>query len=339
MLVTNQFLYILTFISALILTAVLRRYALKKSLLDIPNARSSHGIPTPRGGGLSIVLCFLVSLVWLYSGNQIADQVYYALLASGIMIGTIGFWDDHQSVSAMIRITAHFACAIWVIYWIGGIISIRILDHNIQLGWIGNVIGVLLLVWLLNLYNFMDGIDGLAAMETIFIALSASLLVFLRGGSANYATALLFVLSLASMGFLVWNWPPAKIFMGDVGSGFIGFMLAALAILTSLDGSLPLWSWLILFGVFLTDSTITLMGRIWRKERWYEAHRNHAYQIASRLLQSHKKVTMVVASINVFWLLPFAILATFLRAYGLLWLLIAYAPLVLLINKLAAVKV
>lgn len=330
-------LYLIVFFSSLLLTAVIRQYALRKDLLDIPNFRSSHSVPTPSGGGLSIVLCFVVVLALMYFQNRLENEVFYALSGGGLLVASVGFWDDHHPISARWRISIHFLAAFWILYWIGGLASADKLPVFGGFGWLGFTIGTFFLVWLLNLYNFMDGIDGLAAVETIYIALSAGILILVRGSSDELAT-LLIVLAFSCLGFLFWNWPPAKIFMGDVGSGFLGLVLGGFVLMTSIDQSLPFWSWLILFGVFLVDATFTLSRRIMRGERWYEAHRSHAYQIASRLLGSHKKATMSVLIINIVWLLPLAMLASFYPKSGILWVIISYLPLTILAEKLGAGK-
>ncbi|MBU4396498.1 MAG: glycosyl transferase family 4, partial [Proteobacteria bacterium] len=135
------------------------------------------------------------------------------------------------------------------------------------------------------------------------------------------------ILFVAAAGFLVWNWPPAKIFMGDACSGFLGFCFGILAIMTSVDTKMTLWTWLILLGVFIADATVTLLRRIFRKERFFEAHRSHAYQILSRRWHSHKKVTLGVLAVNILWLFPCAFFSISWPCYGLFFAIISYVPL------------
>jgi len=128
----------------------------------------------------------------------------------------------------------------------------------------------------------------------------------------------LICLGVSSIGFLLWNWPAAKIFMGDVGSGFLGFVLCVLMLATSQGKGISLWTWLILFGLFLVDATVTLMRRMIQREKWYSAHRSHAYQWLARQWGSHTRVTLLALAINVFWLLPIAYLS--IRFSDVAWL-------------------
>ncbi len=133
---------------------------------------------------------------------------------------------------------------------------------------------------------------------------------------------------VSSLGFLVWNWPPARIFLGDVGSGFLGIVIGFLAVFSVSSGQLPLWSWLILSAVFLVDATVTLLRRVIRRERWYEAHRSHAYQHLSRRFKSHLKVVWAVCAVNIFWLFPLALIAAFFPGYTFLCMFFAFSPLI-----------
>lgn len=315
------------FASSYFLTGWFRRYALNKNMLDVPNARSSHTLPTPRGGGLSVVLVFLSAVGGLSFFDVIAiDPVYIAgLILSGALVAGIGFWDDHVSIPAKWRFLVHFIAATGALLILSEMPELRFFSIEIS-GW-GLLFGIyaIMLVWLLNLYNFMDGIDGIAGVEAITTAGSAALLLLLQG--QNDWGLLMLLLAASAGGFLVWNWPPAKIFMGDACSGFLGFVLGLLAVLTSLFGAMNLWSWWILLGVFIVDATITLLRRIMRGEAWHQAHRSHAYQILSRRLNSHKKVTQGVLAINVFWLLPWAYVSMIYEAWAPLICFVAMAPL------------
>ncbi|EKT4532931.1 glycosyl transferase, partial [Pseudomonas putida] len=187
------------------------------------------------------------------------------------------------------------------------------------------------LVWMLNLYNFMDGIDGIASVEAITTSLGGALAALIAGQTGLVAPALL--LAAATGGFLLWNFPPARIFMGDAGSGFLGMMLAALSIQAAQAAPELLWSWLILLGVFVVDATWTLLRRIARGEKFYEAHRSHAYQFASRQHGRHKPITIAIVAINVLWLLPLSLMVAGGWVDGLTGSLIAYSPLLLLATR------
>ncbi|MDD0843125.1 glycosyltransferase family 4 protein [Pseudomonas sp. Gutcm_11s] len=314
-------------------TGGLRQYALHRNLLDVPNQRSSHSVPTPRGGGMAIVLSFLLALLVLWLCEWISASLAVALLGAGLLVALIGFLDDHGHVPARWRLLIHFVAAIWGLYWLGGAPAVVVGDTNIELDWLGVVLGTFYLVWLLNLYNFMDGIDGIAGIEAVTTCLSVVLICVLMG---RWQVALMpAVLGLASLGFLLWNFPPAKIFMGDAGSGFLGLMLGMLSLHMAWVEPQLFVSWLILLGVFLVDASVTLVRRLLRGEKIYQAHRSHAYQYASRRYGRHLPVTLAVAAINLFWLAPLAVWAAF---HGNDWLVLslAYVPLVLLALKFRA---
>lgn len=308
------------------LTYGMRRYALSRNLLDVPNGRSSHSAPTPRGGGVAIVLTFLSGLPILFSLGGLDRSLMWALLGAGGWIALLGFIDDHKHVAARWRLLGHFAGAIWIVAWLGGMPVINVHGQQFELGWAGHLLAVVGLVWLLNLYNFMDGIDGIASIQAVSVCVGGVLLYWLSGHLRDAWS--LALLAAAVAGFLFWNFPPARIFMGDAGSGFLGAILGALALHAGWISTELLWAWLILLGVFVVDTSWTLMRRLARRERVYEAHRSHAYQFASRRLKRHLPVTMAVAFINVFWLLPVAGLVTLGYIEGAWGVLLAYAPLV-----------
>lgn len=310
------------------LTHVLRRYALHKSLLDIPNGRSSHTIPTPRGGGVAIVISYLVALLWMLFAGLIGRDPFLALFGAGTLIAALGFLDDHGHIAARWRLLGHFFAVAWALFWLGGLPAINVFGMTLAPGLIVDVLAAFYLVWLLNLYNFMDGIDGIASVEAICVCVGAAIIYALSG----FATLvwLPFLLACAVAGFLFWNFPPAKIFMGDAGSGFLGIMLGCLSLQGAWISSQFLWVWLILLGVFIVDATVTLIRRLVRGDKVYEAHRSHAYQFASRRFGKHLPVTSAVGVINLCWLLPVAVCVTRFGLDGALGVIIAYAPLLAL---------
>lgn len=325
-----------SFAASYLLTGLIRRYALNHSLLDVPNARSSHVVATPRGGGLAVVIVFLSiigGLSLLDSSIQIKPSL--GLILSGASVAGIGFWDDRQSIPARWRFMVHFAAAAWGLYWLGGLPPVIFFEHIVDLGWAGQVLGLLYLVWLLNLYNFMDGIDGIAGIEAVTVCCGGALMVWLVVPDSGVWMPPVF-LAAAVLGFLVWNFPPARIFMGDAGSGFLGIMLALFSVQAAWLESRLLWVWLILLGVFIVDATVTLCRRVMRGEKFYQAHCSHAYQYASRTLGAHRPVTLAVCAINVFWLMPLASLVALEKLDGALGLLVAYLPLLLLVYRYKA---
>ena len=267
-----------------LLTGAVRRYALRSDLLDVPNERSLHRTPTPRGGGLAIALVTLAGLTIAALRSEIPAPVAWALGVGGALVAAVGWLDDRRGVSARFRAAVHLIAAGWAAYWIWGELSLAA------------VAGVVCLVWAINLYNFMDGIDGLAGAEAGSVGIMAGAL-FLMAGREDLAVVASLV-AAAATGFLGWNRPPARIFMGDVGSGFLGFTFGALALIADRSGALPLALGLLLAGVFAFDATITLLRRMARGERWQEAHRSHAYQRLVQAGRTHAEVTSGVLLVN-----------------------------------------
>jgi Fuc2NAc and GlcNAc transferase len=326
---------IAAFLAAYLLTGLLRHYALHRGVIDIPNSRSSHAMPTPRGGGLSFVLVFFTALAVMLSLEQaaldITPNVLWALLLGGGIVALVGFIDDHGHIPARWRFLAHLIAAALALYIL-----------NVSWSWFWLLFATVALVWLLNLFNFMDGIDAIAAGEALSVLLGAALIAFFQSAAAPL-TFLWLLLASGVGGFLVWNRPPAKIFMGDAASGFLGLTLGLFALISVQDGTLNLACWLILLGCFIVDATYTLLARMWRGERWYEAHRSHAYQKFSARWQTqrqaqgysaeqsrafaHRNTTLAMLAINTLWLLPLAWAATIWPDFAALWAATAWLPL------------
>jgi Fuc2NAc and GlcNAc transferase len=324
-----------TVLLAWLITGMVRRHALNNAILDVPNSRSSHLVPTPRGGGLAIVLTFLPCVTALYLRQLLDLPIAAALAAGGGSIAIVGYLDDRKALPASIRFVVHMAASIGVVILLGGLAGSSLRAIGLQGIFAGSVIAVLSLSWMTNLFNFMDGIDGIAASETVFIAIAGAWLSWRAGADPGLVIAML-ALSGATIGFLIWNWPPARIFMGDVGSGFLGFILAALGLAASRSGVTPIEVWVILGGVFLVDSSATLLRRIVRGDRWLEAHRTHAYQHLARRWHGHRPVTAAILAVNVVWLLPLAWMAETFREQAWWFVAAALIPLAVLAIAIGA---
>lgn len=302
-----------------------RTYALKRNLLDVPNTRSSHAVPTPRGGGIAIILVSLSSIAFHASIGIVHRDVAAGLIGGGLLSGAIGYLDDTQrTLSTWWRLAIHLVAAAWILFWLPGFPPIPVLGTAIDLGWVGFVGGALYLVWMLNLTNFMDGIDGITSVEAFTVCLAGALLSMSAGGPfQNVVTPL--ACASATAGFLVWNWPPAKIFLGDAGSGFLGLLMAALSLQAASFEPRLLWSWLIMLGIFVVDASVTLAFRIALGNSWREAHRTHAYQHLATRSGSHLSVTLGVALINTCLLFPVALMVALGMMDGALGVLVTYA--------------
>ena len=307
--------YLIIFIVSLILTWVVRYIAIRKSIIDIPNDRSSHAVPTPRGGGLAVIVVLYAGLAYLFYQKMIQINLFYALLC-GLPLSIIGFADDILNLKPVVRFFVQFVCACSALYILGGL---RFLDlgifalqpaQNSILSMLLILFAFIAIIWSINLFNFLDGIDGYIGSEIVF----AGIAIFLLSGE-NIGI----LLATSVGGFLIWNWPKAKIFMGDVGSTLLGFIVAIMAIYHQNNHILSIPVWLILTSVFWFDATITLFRRIKNKEKLSQAHRKHAYQRIVRAVWSHQKTTLSALAINVAGL-GLAWLANTFKTYSLAFL-------------------
>lgn len=318
-----------------LLTGWLRGLALARGMIDEPNARSSHLLPTPRGGGLAFVVVVLASLPALAMTGALLLRPLWGLLGAGVLVAGIGWIDDHRHVPAPWRLLVHFAAAAWALAWLGGLPPLEVFGATVDLRWPGQVLALIYIVWMLNLYNFMDGIDGIAGIEAVTVCLGGVLLGRLAPTSSEgWATSI--VLAGAVSGFLFWNFPRSRIFMGDVGSGFLGLALALMSLEAGRVAPELFWGWLVMLGAFIVDATLTLMRRLLRFEAVHQAHRSHAYQRLAHRIGAHPPVSLAVGAINVLWLLPVATLVVTGRLDGVVGLGIAYAPLIVIALALGA---
>ncbi|WCL51183.1 MraY family glycosyltransferase [Leptospira sp. GIMC2001] len=300
----------------------------KKEIYDHPNHRSSHMIPTPRGGGIGIFIAFILvfgwSLDWTSPDFALSDWTWFFLGA--VSIFWIGIWDDFHSARRRTRLAIQLFASVCLLLWLMdpfqkwiyslsqmAILSRIFSDYPIhllgQLQFISVLMQIVILigfVWVINLYNFMDGINGIAGLQSAFMGLSISFLVYTSHGYSEIVLGFL-VLAFASLGFLVWNFPIAKVFLGDCGSNFIGYMLAGFSAWSYLSGSIEIWSLLVLSSLFWIDATFTLFKRAYRRERIFDAHKDHVYQILSRLWNSHSYVSLLFLFINCFILFPISV--------------------------------
>jgi Fuc2NAc and GlcNAc transferase len=312
-------------------TGWVRKLALARGVLDVPNERSSHVVPTPRGGGVAIVIATTFGVSALMALGAMSLELFIALTGGGLAVAVVGYLDDRHQLSPRLRLIVHFGSAVWALAWMDGLPPLRVGETVFTFGWGGYVLGALGIVWTLNLFNFMDGIDGIAGSEAVFIVCAGAVItlmqlsgVALAGEVAGPAA----MVAAASCGFLLWNWPPAKIFMGDAGSGYLGYVVVTLALAAARENAVALLVWLILGGVFFVDATVTLVRRVTRGERVHEAHRSHAYQWLSRRWGSHKRVTLLALAINALWLLPCALVAAAKPQLAAWMVVVALLPIV-----------
>jgi Fuc2NAc and GlcNAc transferase len=324
---------IIVSLALLIASAFVTRQLVRKSnrfsQMDIPNERSSHINPTPRGGGIAFVATSLVGFLLLLLINNLDNADVLALCGSGIIVAIAGHLDDRQRISgATIRLVLHAISATVLIIGIGFPSQISIFDQTVNTGIIGSILGVIYLMWLLNLFNFMDGTDGIAASEGIFVCLAGAILNHHVLSGINHSAAAI-ILAASIFGFLLYNWSPAEIFMGDVGSGYLGIAIGGLSLMAAKQQYELLWVWIILLAVFVSDATITLIRRLLGKQKPHVAHRSHAYQHLAIRFNSHAKISLVVLAINVAWLFPIAFFVANKQLAGTTGVVIAYIPLLI----------
>lgn len=262
-------------------------------MVDIPNERSLHDMPIPKGGGIAIVLTWYIGISILFFSGIIERNLYYALL-SGIILAFVSLIDDIRGLKPIIRLVAHFLSAIIAFTFLEGLRPLVLPEININYNFFVYPIAIVGMVWFINLFNFMDGVDGFASVEVISIC---SVLFVMSWNIIN-------ILLIACItGFLCWNWPKAKIFMGDVGSTQLGFILVVLGIYFHNTFEFSILNWIMLTSPFWFDATLTLFRRRRNREKLSEAHRKHVYQRIVQAGFSHEKVNISLIFINMFIIL------------------------------------
>ncbi len=297
------------------------KLARRWQLLDVPNHRSAHSQPTPRGGGVGIfagLAAAMLALAWLGPGWP---SPFPALTGLAALLLLAGLCDDRFNLPVALRLVLYAgACAagLWLL-----------LESAPAWLWLP---ALLYCLWILNLFNFMDGIDGIAATEAVFVLAGYGLLAA-WGGTGGAFSLYCLLLAAACAAFLHWNWAPARMFMGDTGSIPLGFLLALLSLEANFRGYLPLSASLLLMAVFIADATYTLLWRALHGEKITQAHSRHLYQRLARHWGSHSRVVWAMLAYNLLWLLPLAASACRLPEYSVGWLAAGYLPLLPVLLK------
>lgn len=301
-------------------------YAHRRRLIDEPGLRRSHSTPTPRGGGIGIVVAVLVAAcipALLRPPTSIGAVV--TLTIAIVIVAAVGWIDDHRGLSARARFAAHCIAALIFLTPVVAAVALSpeaVEEHfatSVSTAWISLVLVALGIVWFVNLHNFMDGIDGILAAQTIFVL---AVLAFLCRHVGEPHAGQILVFAAAAAGFLPFNFPRARVFMGDVGSGVIGLLIAVAVLWQMSAPDTALASGIVLCSAFVTDATCTLVSRIARGRRWYSAHREHLYQWLVRSGFSHAGVVALYMGWNLVIALP--VVAWINRAPGA-WMPIANA--------------
>lgn len=280
--------YITLLLISFLLTYIIKEYAIKKSLVATVNERSSHTVPTPHGGGIAVSLTWFIGLIYLYINDEIDPALFYALI-TGAMISVVGLIDDIVELSAKLRMVVFTLVGFAGLYIIGGLDTITFGLFDISNPIITSVVAMLIILWYINLTNFIDGINGYLGTKFIFLGLAGFLL---------FSGAHFLVLVVSVFGFLYWNFGKAKIFMGDVGSTLLGYTIAIITIYYANMQASNLWIWVTLYGVFWFDATFTLVRRLLNGEKPSVPHKKHAYQRLTQAGWSHSKVTLYALGLN-----------------------------------------
>jgi UDP-N-acetylmuramyl pentapeptide phosphotransferase/UDP-N-acetylglucosamine-1-phosphate transferase len=259
-------------------------------IYDIPVERSSHTIPTPRGGGIALVISWYIGIIYEHLfWNSMPSNLFYSFL-SGLIIVIIGLIDDIWSVNPKIKIIFQVIASLLALYFLGGLQKLDMGFLIFENKYILSLIALIGIVWAINLFNFSDGIDGYLGSEVAFISIAIGIL---------YTNSMVLLLGSVTLGFLVWNWQKAKIFIGDVGSTLLGFNVAIFAIYYQNSNKTSILIWIMLSSVFWFDATLTLFRRFRNKENLSVAHRKHAYQRITQAGFSHQKTVIYSILINI----------------------------------------
>jgi len=278
--------------------ALVTRFMIRIHILALPNHRSSHDTPTPSSGGVSIVLVTVIGiLIYCFTGEDSSawSASLAGLLVGSVFVSVVGLFDDLGRLSNFkYKLLSQFV-AVLVLFLCDIVIDSVTLPHwgKVDLGWFGYIVTLIWVIGLTNAFNFMDGLDGMAGGAAAVAAFCFAFVAFILGSELIFVIS--YLVLAAIVGFLIFNFPKAKIFMGDVGSQFLGFMLAALAVVgTKGEASqIPLLVMPLLFAHFIFDTSFTFLRRLHARENVTEAHRSHLYQLINRMGWSHPKVTLL----------------------------------------------
>lgn len=303
-----------------------RNVALRKGIIAKISSRTLHDRTVARGGGIVFASVFAVGIFvgWLRGG--LPGWIMLALGVGGLAAAVVGFIDDVYEVSALKKLATQIGLAIWLfVVFYAPLYEQFFLNADAIPRIVATLTLIFIPVWLINLYNFIDGIDGLAISSSVFVCATGMIVLALTAGSS--VTFFLFALLGSScLGFLFLNIPPARIFMGDAGSIFLGYSIAAILLLTVTRGEISAWTWICMLSYFVGDTTTTTVSRMFLVKQWYGVHRSHAYQNLARIHKSHAKVTYGVALYNILWALPLSLWSAIRPEWGPFAALLAVAP-------------
>ena len=320
--------FFVTIILYLFYIQLFKKYA---PVADV-NHRSLHKSITSTGGGIIFSMVFIISIILLSKANYFSNDYFLNIAIGGIFASLFGLADDYYDIGALQKLIFQIFLAVFILLCLHFNSNTLFLDiSNILI--IAIYAGVVLfLVWIMNVLNFIDGINGLAASSGVIISWSIAGIIFIQSGDID-SFYYLVMLGTVCLAFLVFNFPKAYIFMGDSGSLFLGYILGAIAMKTIHDQELSIWTWGIMTAYIMADTTITTLIRFIKVEKWYGVHRSHAYQHISAIMDNHTLVTFAIILIHLIWLLPSAILSVFFPKLSILLFFTSITPIILIVLK------
>ena len=326
------FIIIFSFIGTYCIEKVFLKY---NFFIDHPNTRSSHIEAKPTAGGLAIIFSFFLFILISKYIYMVETNEFFILFMALLPIIIIGLIDDYNEINIFIRLLVQFFSASLIIYFFQIHNNIFGVSLYSQSSFIIITFSIILSVWLMNLFNFMDGIDGYAASECIIVSAFAALIAYMNDSSSLVFIYLL-GLSLSNIGFLVRNWYPAKIFMGDTGSVSLGCILAFFIFYSASESIISIYTWLVLLSVFISDATYTLFVRIVTKKNISKPHLTHGFHILTKIKNSHLYTVKAMIVINFFWVLPLSVLSNIFMDYHIIIAFVAYLPFLVYLIKIGA---
>tara|TARA_B110000008_G_scaffold277177_1_gene317898 strand:- start:948 stop:1952 length:1005 start_codon:yes stop_codon:yes gene_type:complete len=291
---------IMLFVASFLGTYLYRKIAISRNILANINFRTLHIKPVPAGGGIVFAMVFVVGMFYQWWLFQSSNNLLLVIASGAGVAALFGFLDDLKDIRAMKKFAVQFLLSGWTLFWLDG-------GPLMFIDWIPSIVAIpstiIFLVWMMNGYNFMDGIDGMAISGTVFVSGTMIWVLLLTHPESEFINMMALLL-VSSSAFMLFNWPPASIFMGDAGSAFLGYLFGLLVLVTVMQGDVTIWTWLVVFSYFFADLVVTQIMRVILVKKWYLAHRSHAYQNLARITGSHLKVTGGVVLYNLIWVLP-----------------------------------
>jgi len=323
------------FVESFLLIKLYKQMAHKFKLVDVPNQRSSHVAPTPLGAGIVFLACISPAMGAVFYLEGIGTKPFYTLLIGSLVYTILGFVDDVKALSAYKRLVPQVMVALWVLLELTSYLSVpfEVAFLPIDSQVLALVFGVLYLCWMVNLFNFMDGLDGLLGGQAFILGVLSAALCYLQEESG--LAVLYLMISVTVLPFLYFNWRPAKIFMGDAGAYFLGFFFAVLGLVGKIELNLSLVAQVTLMGALICDATLTLFFRLLKTGRVFQAHKTHGFQILRHVKKWRtSRIVLAYVFITLIWFFPFSIATLVWPKYAVLICFFSYAPVLIGLNQL-----